>query len=1114
MMDSKAIQFFKNLMSPNKSLRNNAEKELDLLKSKSFNETFSIFQEGIKYPDQLICQFATLMLKKFYLDNNEAREKLLKNEIEDIRKFIEGQITFNNQEWKTLKRFGEVLAMIYHLDVDKNYHLAEIMQIFMNNDFLGRKLALFIISNLSDLGVLNDEFVNKNSNDFITIFDATIKDANDEVKSSAIIAFNKLILNLKDEKTQQLFSKLINPLLSNILSLFKEKTQIEKEIFDTLIVLVDGYPKFFIENLDDLIEFVCKISSEKKIEFSIRSSSLEIIYSLAHSIPAKIRGSKSFLETFIPLIFNLLLELDNIDSIENWAKIKEEDESDLEFMFYHLKSGLERISLDLGGQFFFNSISNYINKFLQSKIWVEIHGGFAALAFITEAAKGIYKEKLKQILEYISMGLINDNPRIRYMSLVLLGNLLTETAPKPQKEYVNNILPAIVKLLRDEKINKVKSMVCLTLNNFLAGLISKNKNNENNIEILKPYIKELVDFILKIFEESITIGYEPLQKNSLECISLLSNIHEKNFEEYYPKIMTGLKKLYFGLKTQTSEQKQLKTNCINTIGYLFSSISDDYEKYKKDFIGISQAFVNDLKELPIEDPQVIAIIEAFINISLGINFEDFSSIFKDLFIFLEKFISADIGLTMKDAEVDEYVQPEQQKGVGSVVFNFGVKSKKISVNTFALQLKIVSLEALNEIALNLGENFKDYAERYLNLVKSLLTFAYSRKIRKISIKSIYTCSNACTNDDERKKVFEFIIIDLLSLLEFDIEVGFFKDMKCIIKYIGKSLSLFEYEIKLDLKILDKIFDVLKKVLDKVKSKINSLYQLFINDNDGIYDANDKSDQNSDIFQLQKIYKYVNILLKGFHNLENNIFNKYGQNLKDFYSKLWDEERYTISINNLKNDNKLLEAHGNSLAMCINYYNIFMEYSDMQTFMNLSLDYYPKTELLKDLKIGENILGNIAEGYGIICERQDNDLFKSKFNNIPIFIKNILQRNTTEDNGITHDKAIRALGKYIYYKYSIDSEVNFEEKKSLTIDFLKSLPVTYDLEISDKICEELFEQINEEKCNLLYDERIINEVKNAAKRIIELNSRENFIDDLTKLLKTSLTLQLDFSHLVE
>ena len=130
MNDSKAIQFFKNLMSPNKNLRTNAEKELETLKTKSFNDTFPIFQEGIQYPEQVLCQFATLMLKKVYLDNNDVRQKLSKEELDEIRKFIGTQITFNNQEWKTLKRFGEVLAMIYHLDKDKNYHFDEIMTIF------------------------------------------------------------------------------------------------------------------------------------------------------------------------------------------------------------------------------------------------------------------------------------------------------------------------------------------------------------------------------------------------------------------------------------------------------------------------------------------------------------------------------------------------------------------------------------------------------------------------------------------------------------------------------------------------------------------------------------------------------------------------------------------------------------------------------------------------------------------------------------------------------------------------------------------------------------------------------------------------------------------------
>ena len=93
----------------------------------------------------------------------------------------------------------------------------------------------------------------------------------------------------------------------------------------------------------------------------------------------------------------------------------------------------------------------------------------------------------------------------------------------------------------------------------------------------------------------------------------------------------------------------------------------------------------------------------------------------------------------------------------------------------------ICVDALNEIALNLGEDFKNYVEKYLNLTKNLLNFAFSRKIRKIAIKSIFTCINACSNDEEKRKVFELIITELLGLLEYDIEAGFFKDMKCIIK---------------------------------------------------------------------------------------------------------------------------------------------------------------------------------------------------------------------------------------------------------------------------------------------------------------------------------------------
>ncbi len=1111
METSKSIQFFNNLMSPTKEIRTQAEKDLEILKKKTFEESFPIFQEGITCQNQRISQLATLIFKKVYLDDKDKKEQLTQKEIEQMKSFIRSQISFENKEWKTLQRLGETLALLYQIS-DIKTSFGEIMELFNNQAFLARKLSMFIISNLSDLGTINDDMAKSNTNDFKTIFAKCFEDQNDTVKISAITAFNRFVVNLKDEKVQELFADMINPLFANILNLFKNDLNVDKQIFDSLIFLVDSYPKFFKNSIDLIIDSVCKISSEKKISFHLRSSSLEIVFSLANSIPGKIRSSKNFQELFVPLLFKLLLEIDNIDSLDKWEELKEEDENDMEFMFYSVKSGLERLSIDLGGEFFMKSINNSIKSYLTSDNWIEIHGGFAALAYIAEGAKDIYVNNLKELLQYISKGLVHPNPRVRYMALIFFGNLLTETAPKPQKEFTKNILPGIAKLLTDnEKSLRVKASACQALNFFLAGLITKNKNIENNIKILSPYIDELVNLIMTVLENSLKISYEPLQQKSLECISLLSNIHEKNFSPYYNKIMPGLKKLFFNLEAKTEKQKQLKTNCINTIGYLFSGISEQYEEYSQDFKELSEAFVNSLDNLPEEDPQIIAIIEAFISISLGMNFKDFEPILKKLFTFLSKYISADIGLTLKDADVDEYIPDEDEKkeGVGSVIFNFGVKSKKISVNTFALQLKIASIESLNEIALNLGVSFKNYTGQYLELTKNLLTFAYSRKIRKTAIKSIYTCTNACMKDEEKKKVFDTIINDLLNLLKFDIEAKFFKDMKCIIKYIGKSINLFEEKVDFDAKIIEKIFEYLKDVIVATQKKINDIYNLFKNDDDGIYDTHDKSDQNTDVFQLQKIYKYINLLYNGLFKLYGEeltpLVKKY---LADFFFELWGTEINSITKNveEMKSKINTKQAHENGIAMCIKFFNIFMGYCDMDSFHTLVDKYYINSQKIED---NEEVLSNVIEGYGIICERETKEIFNEKYKNIIIFIQKILQRTKTDENLNTYDKAIRSLGRYIYYQCNED-----DNGYNLAKEFLKLLPAVNDLDESDRICSELFDQIIDEKNKLLLDDRNKQETKEAVKRIMNLNRTEQFIDDVTKLVACSMNLGFQFNNLLE
>jgi hypothetical protein len=293
-------------MSPTKEIRNKAEQDLEILKSRPFEESFSIFKEGITSQNQIISQLATLLFKKVFLDDKNKKEKLTIDQIEEMKSFLRSQITFDNKEWKTLQRLGEALALLYQIsDINKSF--GEIMELFNKQEFLARKLSMFIISNLADLGVIDDEMAKSYCNDFKTIFAKCFEDQNDTVKTSAITSFNRFIVNLKEEKVQELFTDMINPLFNNILNLFKNDLNVDKQIFDSLIFLIDSYPKFFKNNIDLIIESVTKIASEPKISFQLRTSSLEIIFSLANSIPAKIRSSKNFQDLFIPLLFKLLL---------------------------------------------------------------------------------------------------------------------------------------------------------------------------------------------------------------------------------------------------------------------------------------------------------------------------------------------------------------------------------------------------------------------------------------------------------------------------------------------------------------------------------------------------------------------------------------------------------------------------------------------------------------------------------------------------------------------------------------------------------------------------------------------------------------------------------------
>ena len=141
-------------------------------------------------------------------------------------------------------------------------------------------------------------------------------------------------------------------------------------------------------------------------------------------------------------------------------------------MFYALYDDFERLSLDLGDEFFTNVTADYIKKFLNSQNWIERHAAYTVLAYMCEGYKKSFTKNLKEVLQFISTGLTNNHPRVRYAALFAFYLLLKNVAPKPQKEFTNNILPALELLLSNkEKSLRVKTQSCNSLVEFLRGII-------------------------------------------------------------------------------------------------------------------------------------------------------------------------------------------------------------------------------------------------------------------------------------------------------------------------------------------------------------------------------------------------------------------------------------------------------------------------------------------------------------------------------------------------------------------------------------------------------------------------------------------------------------------
>ena len=224
------------------------------------------------------------------------------------------------------------------------------------------------------------------------------------------------------------FSELTQIIIETLVYALKNDLEKGKLALQSINNLCEAYPKLWKDKLELLIQVCCQIFQESGFDELVKEPTLQIILTMASKTPAFIRKSDNFNKSFLPLLFSMMLDLNCADNFEEWNKQTQETEKDCKEMFFNAVDGIERLALDLGGQYMLKSTFSFIETYLASDNWKANHAGYYAIGFMAEGCADAFKEHLPNLLKHIGSGLTHPHPRVKFSALSALGLLFEDLA--------------------------------------------------------------------------------------------------------------------------------------------------------------------------------------------------------------------------------------------------------------------------------------------------------------------------------------------------------------------------------------------------------------------------------------------------------------------------------------------------------------------------------------------------------------------------------------------------------------------------------------------------------------------------------------------------------------
>jgi len=101
-------------------------------------------------------------------------------------------------------------------------------------------------------------------------------------------------------------------------------------------------------------------------------------------------------------------------------------------------------------------------------------------------------------------------------------------------------MPVLLKMMNEEQLIKMQTHAVSTVINFANGLHSGDDEDggedgdaTDNTEIIKIYSQSLFETLVSLLKKGVEQNYEPLQEETMNLLSVVAQLIEKEFAKYY-----------------------------------------------------------------------------------------------------------------------------------------------------------------------------------------------------------------------------------------------------------------------------------------------------------------------------------------------------------------------------------------------------------------------------------------------------------------------------------------------------------------------------------------------------------------------------------------------------